>query len=176
MRASGYDRVKNDYYTEPRWLVEALLDVEPLSGTCWDPSAGSGNIVTALRDRGMSCWGSDIVNRGFDGAGVMDFLTTTQIAGNVVTNPPYGIIEPYIRHALSLTKHKVCILARLALLEGMKRREMFRTTPLARVWVSSRRASMPPGGSDIEAKGGAIAYGWFVWDHLHSGPATVGWL
>ena len=71
---------------------------------------------------------------------------------------------------------KVAVLARLALLEGIKRRELFRSTPLARVWVSSRRVSMPPGGSDIEAKGGSIAYAWFVWDHAHTGSPVVGWL
>lgn len=176
MRASGYDRVVSDFYVEPRWLVDALLDVEPLVGTCWDPSCGSGNIVMALRDRGLLCWGSDIANRGFYGAGVMDFLTTTQIVGNIVTNPPYGIIEEYIRHALPRTKHKVCILARLALLEGQKRRALFRETPLARVWVSSRRASMPPGGTDIAAKGGTIAYAWFVFEHGHVGAPVIGWV
>jgi hypothetical protein len=46
---------------------------------------------------------------------------------------------------------------------------MFRETPLARVWVSSRRVSMPPGGTNIEAKGGSIAYAGFVWDHRHTG-------
>jgi hypothetical protein len=58
----------------------------------------------------------------------------------------------------------------------MKRQLMFRETPLARVWVSRRRVSMPPGGTDIEAKGGSIAYAWFVWDHRHTGKITVDWL
>jgi hypothetical protein len=67
-------------------------------------------------------------------------------------------------------------LARLALLEGIKRRQLLQTTPLARVWVSSRRVSMPPGGTDINAKDGAIAYAWFVWVHGHVGPPTIGWV
>jgi hypothetical protein len=152
-----------------------LLDVEALEGHSWDPSCGGGNIPMALRDRGLSCWGSDIADRGFGTTG-LNFFEAADTADNIITNPPYGVIEPFIRRALLHTTSKVCVLARLALLEGIKRQEMFRTTPLARVWVSSRRASMPPGGSNIEAKGGAIAYGWFVWDHKHSGPATVGWV
>jgi hypothetical protein len=175
VRASGYERVVSDWYCEPRWLIDVLLDVEPLQGQSWDPSCGGGNIPMAMRARGLSCWGSDIADRGFGTTGI-DFFKSADTADNIVTNPPYGVIEPYIRRALARTKGKVCILARLALLEGMKRKEMFRTTPLARVWVSSRRASMPPGGSGIEAKGGAIAYGWFVWEHGHKGSATVGWL
>lgn len=130
------------------------------------------NIPMALRDRGLDCWGSDVEDRGFGTTG-LDFFDAPDTADNIITNPPYGVIEPYIRRALTRTTSEVCLLARLALLEGMKRKEMFLTTPLARVWVSCRRASMPSGGSGIEAKGGAIAYGWFVWEHGHS---TVGWI
>lgn len=175
MRASGYERVDNDWYTEPRWLVDALLDVEPLAGVSWDPSCGGGNIPKAVRARDRACWGSDIADRGFGTTG-LDFFEAQATADNIITNPPYRTIEPYIRRALDKTTGKVCVLARLAFLEGMKRREMFRTTPLARVWVSSRRASMPPGGSNVEAKGGAIAYGWFVFEHGHVGAPSVGWV
>lgn len=175
MRASGYDRVAGDYYTEPKWVVDALLDVEPLHGLSWDPSCGSGNIVNAIRERGLDCAGSDIADRGF-GFLMVDFFSNAEMVGNIITNPPYGVIEPYIRHALELTASKVCILARLALLEGIKRQQLLRTTPLARVWVSSRRVSMPPGGSGIKASGGTVAYAWFVWEHGFSGPPTIGWI
>jgi hypothetical protein len=114
------------------------------------------------------------VDRGFGTIG-LDFFGASETAVNIISNPPYGVIEPFIRRALEKTTGKVCILARLALLEGKKRRSMFRETPLARVWVSSRRVSMPPGGSGIEAKGGAIAYAWFVWAHEHSGDLAVRW-
>jgi hypothetical protein len=46
MRTSGYERAAADYYVEPRWVVDALLNVEHLQGPCWDPSCGSGNIPT----------------------------------------------------------------------------------------------------------------------------------
>src|SRR6185437_15414712 len=141
MRASGYARTSNDYYVEPRWIVDALLDVETFHGHCWDPSCGGGNIPMALRDRGISCWGSDIADRGF-GTTLLDFFSAQDKADSIITNPPYGVIERYIRKALSVTSDKVAILARLALLEGLKRRDLFRTTPLARVWVSSKRVSM----------------------------------
>jgi hypothetical protein len=174
MRASGYERIDDDWYSEPRWAIDALLDVEPFTGLCWDPSCGGGNIPEAIKARGLECAASDIKPRGY--GDVFDFLAAGERADNIITNPPYGIVERYIRHALSLTNKKVAILARLALLEGIKRQALFRSTPLARVWVSSRRMSMPPGGSDIPAKGGAIAYAWFVWEHGHVGNAKVDWL
>jgi hypothetical protein len=172
MKASGYQRIAADYYVEPRWAVDALLNVEPLPGVSWDPACGAGNIPLALRARGLSCWGSDIADRGFGTTG-LDFFEAPDTADNIVSNPPYGVIEMYVRRALDKTTFKVCILARLALLESVKRQTLFRETPLARVWVSARRISMPPGGSTIEAKGGTIAYAWFTWERGHSGPPMM---
>lgn len=178
MRASGYERVTRDYYVEPRWCVDALLDVETLDGMSWDPSCGGGNIPEAMKARGLPCLGSDLVDRGYGNVGVdfFDLRSDFSHVANIVTNPPFGAVERYVDHALMIATHKVAILARLALLEGIKRKRFFLATPLARVWVSSRRISMPPGGSDVEAKGGAIAYAWFVWELGHRGPATVGWI
>lgn len=93
----------------------------------------------------------------------------------VVSNPPYGVLEEFVIHAIKLAKWKVIVLARLAFLEGQRRREFFANNPLARVWVSRRRISMPPGGRGIEAKGGTAAYAWFVFEHGHRGPPTIGW-
>lgn len=175
MRASGYDRAADDWYVEPAAVVNALLDVEPFVGLSWDPACGGGNIPRQFEAREMPCWGSDLVNRGYGVCG-WDFFDCYGTVENIISNPPYGIIEQFLDHALSLATGKVALLARLAFLEGQKRRSLFLNTPLARVWVSSRRVSMPPGGSDVPAKGGSIAYAWFVWDHAHAGPPTIGWL
>ena len=175
MKASGYARVDADWYQEPRFIVDALLDVERFAGMSWDPSCGGGTIPETMRARGLTCHASDIADRGYGATGV-DFFNQIDPVDNIVTNPPYGVIEPYIRHALTLARSKVAILARLALLESTKRQALFRETPLARVWVSCRRVSMPPGGSDIKASGGTVAYAWFVWDHSHVGAPVIGWL
>ncbi len=175
MRASGYERVANDWYVEPRWAIDALLDKEQFNGSSWDPSCGGGNIPIAMQARGLKCWASDIADRGYGTTG-LSFFDAAHMVDNIVTNPPYGVIEAYIKRALALTTSKVAILARLALLEGIKRRAMFKSTPLARVWASSRRMSMPPGGTDTKASGGAIAYAWFVWEHGYAGKPELDWL
>jgi hypothetical protein len=140
MRSSGYERADADWYQEPDWIVDALLDAEPFEGVCWDPSCGGGNIPKRLEARGMKTMASDMADRGYGSTGV-DFVGDGlfPVVENIITNPPYGIIQPYIWRALRLTSRKVAILARLALLEGIKRQKMFRSTPLARVLVSSRR-------------------------------------
>jgi len=175
MRASGYSRAASDWYVEPRSCINALLDVETFAGQSWDPSCGGGNIPLAMQARGLNCWGSDIADRGFGTTG-LSFFDAEDRADSIVSNPPYGVIEDYIDRALSLTDCKVAILARLAFLEGQARRQKFTQWPLARVWVSSKRLSMPPGGTDVKAAGGTTAYAWFVFEHGHSGAPAIGWL
>jgi hypothetical protein len=179
MRASGYAKADNDYYVEPPWIVDALLDAEeiPLGTICWDPSCGGGNIPDRAYARGIQCGGSDVVDRGYGYAA--DFFGFERPLGDasvIISNPPFGVMERYVRHALSLVSGRVIILARLAFLESQTRASFFAETPLARVWVSRRRASMPPGGTDIKAKGGSIPFAWFVWAHGHHGPPTIGWI
>ena len=179
MRASGYERNADDWYVEPAWAVDALLAVEEkFGGTVIDPCCGGGNIPNRLKIAGCDALSSDIVDRN----GAADLLGSFEIIlpeiphESVISNPPYNLAREFIDCALKHTTDRVCVLLRLAFLEGMKRREWFGTVPLARVWVSSRRMSMPPGGSDVPAKGGAIAYAWFVFEHGHRGPAQIGFL
>jgi hypothetical protein len=115
-RGSGYDRERLDSYREPAWALEALLDVEPFSGPILDPAGGSGTIPRVCRDHGLTAFGSDIVNRGF-GMRTDFFDRRDAAAVNIVSNPPFRIIERFIQHALTLASDKVAILARLALLE-----------------------------------------------------------
>lgn len=177
-RSSGYDRHVRDFYVEPRWSIDALLDAEKFVGTILDPACGGGNIPKACRDRGYYAVGSDIEDRGF--GTITDFFQSADLPANIICNPPYGIIQPWIERCLEVTatqgNGKVAILARLAFLEGRKRGAWFPTTPLARVWVHSSRVSMPPGDSQSPAAGGSVAFAWFVWEHGHVGVPSVGWL
>jgi hypothetical protein len=97
----------------------------------------------------------------------------------VVTNPPFQLAQQFVEHALKMVTGKVAIIQRLAFLEGQRRGKLFRATPPARVWVFSPRQSMPPGGSDVPAQNGSIAYCWLVWDATvvtTLGQTRLGWL
>lgn len=186
-RDSGYERVRDDWYREPPWLVDALLDVEPFVGGILDPACGGGTIPGRCLARGLLAIGSDIVNRGFGER--QSFFVRSAPVDNIITNPPFNQAQEFVEHALTIARRKVAVVQRLAFLEGQRRKRMFERTPLARIWVSSRRACMPPGAgfSDgqrdqwgalrtQEGRGGAIAYAWFVWDKAYSGPPSLGWL
>jgi hypothetical protein len=182
---SGYEQERDGFYLEPRWVVEALLDVETFTGVVHDPFCGGGNIVGACLQRGIAATGSDLHDRGFGTR--RDALSITETVDNVLSNPPFGVIEDAIRHFLPLVRHKLVLFARLNILEGQDRRELFRESPPARVWVSSRRVSAPPGHLQhprdrfgavipLPASGGSTAYCWTVWAREHVGPPTLGWL
>jgi hypothetical protein len=173
---SGYNRVAKDWYIEPPEFVHDLLDVEDFPGVTLDPCCGVGTIPKVFRARGLECRGSDIVDRGY--GTVADFFSLTEPVDNIVSNPPFNLLEKgeFVDHALSLARHKIVVVARLAFLEAERRREFFKRVPFARVWISIARVSMPPGGTDIPAKGGKTCYGWFVFCHGHTGSWRGGWI
>jgi hypothetical protein len=175
-------RQTDDFYVEPPAAVHALLNHETFWGTIWDPCCGSGTIPHVVASRGLVSIGSDLVDRGA-GFPVLDFMAGEpweSPADHIICNPPYGSAQAFIERARGVARYKVAALCRLAFLEGARRRAWFETSGLARVWVFSDRISMPPGdklaAGEIEAKGGAVAFAWFVWERGHRGPPDLGWL
>lgn len=191
-RDSGYARNANDWYVEPAEAAHALIDAERFEGETLDPACGGGNIVRVFRARGLDAWGTDLVMRydqmETDGMPRPMFGCTGDFTrpvpdecysnvDNIVSNPPFKIAERFIVNGLKRARRKVALLQRLAFLEGQQRAALFLSSPLARVHVFSYRISMPPGGvTGIEAKGGSVAFAWFVWEHGHQGPPTINWL
>lgn len=168
-------REKDDFYPTPPEGTEALLSVEKFDGAIWEPACGDGAICKVLEANGYSVAATDLVARGYGQSGV-DFLMEWETrAPNIVTNPPFKMGNEFVRHSLSMTTGKVAILLRLNFLEGIERGEMFRSTPLARVHVFSKRLTMSAGG-DRGSSGGMIAFAWFVWEHGYTGKPTLGWL
>jgi hypothetical protein len=177
-RSSGYDRAAGDFYCEPRWAIDALLDAEPFEGLIWDPACGSGNIPTACKDRGLRAFGTDIVQRG-GASSVRDFLADNQItADNIISNPPFKLSQQFVLHALTRVRCKVVMLQHTTWLEGQGRhRALYKLGHLARVWHHCRRVSMPPGDVAVKAKGGSKAFSWFVFEPSHCSPHySGGWL
>lgn len=173
-----YERHADDWYVEPAWSVEALARVErSFSGVVLDPCCGGGNIPRTLRQRGVDAIGADLRDRGYACGAVAPYTTSIPAISpdSVISNPPYREAQAFVETALTHTTDRVCCLLRLAFLETPDRAAWFRESGLSRVWVSSRRISMPPGDSGAVAKGGKVAFAWFVWEHGWSGAPVLGW-
>lgn len=181
--AHAWKRQSEDWYPEPPLATEALIKVERVVGSCWDPACGMGNIVDVLSKDGQHVWGTDMVDRGYPFMmAKREFLSIDPNQPGerhpdiLITNPPFQLAQRFVDHALKFATWKVIVLARLAFLESDARSAWFQRTPLARVWVFPWRLSMPPGGVATKATGGKTAFAWFVWEKGWRGPPQIGWL
>jgi hypothetical protein len=175
-------RAENDWYVDQPEATEALLRAERFSGSSWDPACGLGTIPKALRDAGKDCFGSDLVDRGFPGVALLNFLTDEpegagQDVDNIVTNPPFNLARAFADKALTVAAHKVAFLLPLTFLEGQRKGPWLKSTPLARVHVFTWRISMPPGellvAGTVKPEGGKKCFAWFVWEHGWQGPPVI---
>jgi hypothetical protein len=166
-------RPEHDYYKTPPEATEALLRVEKFEGEIWECAAGDGAIVEVLIRHGHTVYASDLIDRGC--GDVLDFLTAERRSTNIITNPPFKLAEQFVQRALDHCTGKVAILGKLQFLEGAKRKTMFETTPLKKVWVFSKRLTLTRNGLPM-ANGGMICFGWYIFDHNYHGEPTLGWL
>lgn len=198
-----WQRHPEDYYTEPEWCSERLFATEHFEGTIVDPSCGSGRIVLAARahreraakigdNRITKALGYDIIKRSkVCNEETEDFLTSDYETDNIVSNPPFGLCGKankksknrvdfeYVKRALATAEKKVALLLPLSWMTGADKGHWLAHSPLAKVLVLTPRPSMPPGPvieAGIEPGGGEDDFAWFIWDHKHKGPPTLGWL
>lgn len=169
-------REKDDFYATPPEAVHRLLAVETFESPIWEPACGKGHISEELKKVGYSVRSTDLVDRGY-GIGGIDFLMEWRQedrAASIITNPPFKFAMQFAQKGLQLAD-TVALLARLQFLESIERREFFQMSPLARVWVFSKRLTMVKDG-EVGAKGGLLPFAWFVWRHGHEGRAQIGWI
>ena len=171
------ERQKEDYYaTEPK-ATEWLCKLEQFDGRILEPSCGEGHMSKVLKAAGYEVVSRDIIDRGY--GEVADFLAidNQKWDGNIVTNPPYKYAQQFVEKALSIIPQgkKVAMFLKLTFLEGKARRELFRSSPPIRVWVSSSRIKCAMNGEFDKYGISAAAYAWFIWEKGYHGATTVKW-
>jgi hypothetical protein len=159
-----------EQYETPACAVEALLHVEPLPKYIWEPCAGGGSIVAALRAHGHRVVANDLTIDG------IDFLQRRKAPTGVkaiVTNPPFSLAADFVRHGLELVP-KVVILERIQFLESEGRSDIIDGGKLARVLVFANRVPrMHKAGWIGNRSSPAMCLGWFVFERGHHGPALI---
>lgn len=177
-KAAPLKQRKDDLYETPDAAVRALLGIEKLPTCLWEPACGPGAIVRRLRSAGHVVYATDLVDYASpdqDNSG-WDFLMEQQCPIGVeaiVTNPPFKNAGEFVAHALKLAP-KVVMLLRLAFLESEKRRDILDNSPLARVHIFRKRLPMMHrAGWEGRKSNSGMAFGWFVWEQGHVGPATL---
>jgi hypothetical protein len=172
----GYsnERAENDFYPTPDHVTMDIMRLEKFCGDIWEPACGDGAMSKVLSIKGNPVYSSDLIDRGY-GSAPVNFLTTYRKVNNIITNPPFILAEKFVYHALQNASNKVAMFLKLSFLEGAARKIMFEQTPLARVYVYSKRVSLRRNGEGKQGSG-MIAFAWFVWEQWFEGEPVIRWI
>lgn len=167
---------KDDLYETPPEAVRALLKVEQLPESIWEPACGPGSIVGVLRRAGHKVYATDLVDYDCpESSARVDFLMEQRPQfpiGAIVTNPPFKLATEFVAHALTLCP-RVAMLLRLAFMESSRRSAILDGGHLARVHVfRNRLPMMHRNGWEGPKSSSSMSFAWFVWDKGHNGRPT----
>ena len=141
------EREINDYYATDPSAIDDLLKVERFNSNIWECACGEGHLSKRLEDYGYNVLSSDLIDRGYENALVMDFLEQdNKFDGDIITNPPYKYCSEFILKALELINdgNKVSMFLKLTTLEGQKRYEEIFDDGCGSVAVQLCRRNGPP--------------------------------
>ena len=170
-------REKDDYYATDPKALELLLEKEHFSRHVWECACGEGHLAKVLLSRGYYVKASDLIDRGF-GEGGVDFLSEKESwNGDIITNPPFKLVLPFINHALELIPvgNKVAFFLKIQFLEGKERKSFFENTPPARVYVSASRIQCALNGKFDQYHSNTLCYAWFIWEKGYKGETILKW-
>lgn len=176
-------RVKDDYYATPPQSTQALLDVLELKGTILEPACGEGHISEVLKKNypGSEIVSTDLVDRRY-GVGGIDFLEKeyNRTFDNVITNPPFEYMREFVEKSLEISTDKVIMFGKIQFLEGQRRKEFLKNSPLKYVYVFSTRQNPMRNGSPVDENGkkwsSTMCFAWYVWEQGYQGEPTIRWL
>jgi hypothetical protein len=168
-------RPENDFYPTPPPMTEALLSVESFTGSIWEPACGDGAMAKVFEAHGHNVIGTDIEPRNY--GAVLDFFMCADLLGdNIVTNPPFKLLNDFIGRAAMFQPTKFALLAKLQALETVTRSHLLESTHLSRVWVFRDRRTLWRNGIAATDNGGMIAFCWLVWERDYTDKPTIGWI
>ncbi|MBP8234312.1 MAG: hypothetical protein KAY22_18610 [Rhizorhabdus sp.] len=181
-RHLGHDGL-DDFPTYPfatRALCEGVIDLAGM--TVWEPTCNRGNMVRPLKEYAARVIATDIVQYTALGS-TFDFLSLERGAARpagaervdwVIANPPFRLLEEFIRVALAVAERGVAVVARTQVLEGIGRYEAI-YQPYQDNYTFAQfveRVAMVEGRLDRLAST-ATAYGWLILDKLQPRPRSL---
>lgn len=148
-----------------------------------------GHLAKVLTEHGHEVIATDIVDRGYPGTKILNFIRPSieqtdvlkgilnNFSGDIVTNPPYSILNEFLVRALAMLKpnSKLAILGRIQVIESQGRREIYDKHPIKTIYVPSKRIICSMGGTFKETSS-AVCYAWFVWQKGYTGETQMKWL
>lgn len=147
---------ERDCFQTPDWASDMIVPFIPKHSIVWEPCEGKGNIVRRLFHHGIATVGTDILTGH-------DFLTDDPAFpfDCIVTNPPYSILDAWVKRCFELGK-PWALLCQLTALGEQGRVRLYRERGGVQVIWPWRRINFetPTGKSE---KTGSTAHFWSVW-------------
>lgn len=176
---SVQEREQDDFYATEPSAIDDLLKVETFNKNIWECAVGQGHLAKRLTEFGYQVKCSDIIDRGYSGTEVLDFLKSNEkFDGDIITNPPYKYCTEFILKALDSipTGNKVAMFLKLTTLESQRRYdEIFKDFAPKTVYVFTKRKKCLKNGID-DGTSSAVCYAWFVWVKGEHNCTEIKWL
>jgi len=183
------ERVEEDYYATPPKATMVLLERFGLNNcsTIYEPACGEGHISKTIEEwfkkigSEVNLYSSDLIDRGY-GDGGIDFLKINEDKkfDCVITNPPFKLAKEFIEKSLKISNKYVIMFAKIQLLEGIGRKELFESNPPRYIYVFRNRINPLRNGSPVDENGKAwsstMCFAWFVWEIGFKGEPSIRWL
>ena len=189
---STTEKAENDFYsTDPR-TVKEFLDISFKEfenvDSVWENACGNGNISEVLKGYfgEDKVWSTDLVNRGYNyhkdrnKPVELDFLSGKSItprADLIITNPPFSLVNDFIKVGLEKTNRYLVYLCKIQLLETVARKKLLEESPLKYVYVHSKRQATWKNGEALDSQGKkwatTMCLAWFVWDKEYKGEPII---
>ena len=191
--AHVWTRAEFDFYTEPRWTVDLLIDAEKYQGRVWDPCCGHRTIARAFEARNYPIISSDLVDHpdAIQGDFLLHEFDEPEV-DHIVCNPPYTLTIEFIREALRRVRKTAAFLVPMKWLASQTRYDLFQEIGApARIHILSNRPSMPPGqyldpetglfncddpDPKRDKKTGELKHRWFKGDEPKGGAIDYCWV
>jgi hypothetical protein len=168
-----------DQYDTPPIALAPLFAHEPLLAgvrAVTEPFAGRGNLVLAMRQRGLTVFASDIVDRGCPDSAVLDFRDMTAAPCPVlISNPPYALTTDLLEHAMAIGFRVVIFLLTTNYVHTSDRlARVHRLGHLIRVHVLAERLQgMHDSNFTGKTASQSQVHSWFTFARDHYGPAVI---
>ena len=181
-------RVEHDWYATDPKAVQMLFDNCPILGhsrSILEPCVGGGHVAKIVKSRTdylhFDCL--DIVDRGYEGTEVCDFLEwkNPRLYDLVITNPPYSLATEFVKKSKELLYYGgyCAMFLKVQFLESEKRADLFED--LRYVYVFRKRMSVWNRGREYNPDTGkkwvtTMCHAWFIWHKGYKGEPVIRWL
>lgn len=172
-----FEPKNDDYYASPPEIIDYLLKYETFDSNIWECACGDGALSKRLEHYGYDVKSTDLIYRGYGSEESIDFLKQSEpFNGDIITNPPFNLINEFILKGYELTNNKLAIFGKVQILESIKRfKKIHSPIPFSRMYVFVRRISCYKNGIKNNSES-TVCYCWFIWDKSYDGEPIVRWI